>query len=144
MSEDPFAGRHEITAEEYRAYLSSAGQTVFVPPVAGDAVPDWQTNEKAFMAKVVKFATEHGWEDIYHTYRSASSSPGFPDLVMGRGWRLEVAELKVGDNKPTRQQERWLDRFRAIAGAARERGFDGIGVRVWWPEDVEEIEEVLR
>jgi hypothetical protein len=138
---DPFAGRSEISSEEYAAWRGAGSPTVLVPPV-GEAVPDWQTSEKAFMAKVVGFATEHGWLS-YHTHKSANSAPGFPDLVMVRGGSLEFAELKVGTGKPTKQQERWFGALWELEGIASTYGFDGIGVRLWYPDDWQEIERTL-
>jgi hypothetical protein len=126
---DPFAGKTEISAEEYRAFVD--GRYPDFPPIE-ETAPAWQTSETAFQAKVVKYATEHGWMS-YHTWKSANSSPGFPDLVMIRGDRIVVAELKVGTNKVTKDQRAWLD------------AFDGAGIipHVWRPDDVEFIEEVL-
>lgn len=129
---DPFDGRTEMSAEEFNAWRASGSPTALIPPV-GETVPDWQMNEKAFMARVVKFASEHGWTE-YHTFKSANSAPGFPDLVLARMPVIRVAELKVGGNKPTKDQRWWLDAF-AVAG---------IPADVWTPDDIEEIEEVLR
>lgn len=143
----PFGDRSEMTADEFNRLLAGS-PTALVPPVE-DAVPDWTTSEKKFQAKVVQYATEHGWDDPkpYHTYDSASSEPGFPDLVMTRirdGLiRLEVVELKIEGKKPTKDQEKWLARFRSVRDAARAAGYDGIGVWVWWPDDWQTIERIL-
>jgi carbohydrate-selective porin OprB len=144
MSVDPFDGRTEMSAADFVAWRSSQGQTGIVIPPAEETAPDWQTSEKAFQQKVDDFAREHGWALRYHTWRSANSSPGFCDWVAIRGARLEIAELKVADNKPTKAQLHWLDAFRAVSEAARAFGFEGIGVRLWVPEMWSEIEEVLR
>lgn len=129
---DPFAGRTSISAEEYRAYLDSGA--LCMPSVEDLPPPDWQTSEKAFMAKVVRFAIAHGWDVPYHTFESAHSAPGFPDLVFKRGGKVRrVAELKVGGKKPTKDQLAWLDAFAAA----------GIPADVWTPADWPVIEEVL-
>lgn len=147
ITADPtiFGDRSEMSSEEFQSLIS--GGPSLVPPALVDAVPDWQTNEKAFMAKVVKYATDHGWES-YHTHTSANSAPGFPDLVMvrvqGLYGRIEVAELKVGRNRPTKAQQQWLSLLRLVSETARTFGYTGIGVRVWTPADWDEIEEVLR
>lgn len=130
---DPFDGRSEITAEEFRAYLA-AGQPILLLP-AEPTIPDWQTRESAFLAKVDAYAKEHGWL-TYHTWKSANSAPGFPDLVMLRAGQLIVAELKVGTNRTTKAQDQWLDAFREMPTYA-------VDVFVWYPEAWEMIEEVL-
>lgn len=94
-------------------------------------------SEKEFQADVIKFAKRNGWDDVYHTYNSKRSAPGFLDCVFARESRAPhviVAELKVGDNQPTEDQERWLNYFRAA----------GVPTFVWWPKDWAEIMETLR
>ena len=81
-------------------------------------------SEKAFTAAVVALAGAHGWEP-YHTHDSRRSQPGFPDLVLVRPPALILAELKVGANAPTPDQDRWL----ALLGAV-----PGVRVRLWRPE----------
>jgi hypothetical protein len=130
---DPFDGRAEMTSEEYRSWLAEANQTVFVPPAPVDARPDWTTSEKRFMAKVVKYATEHGWR-VSHTYNSANSEPGVPDLEMLRRGVLVKAELKVPGNKPTKDQRWWLDELSKVPG---------VEVFLWYPDMWEEIARIL-
>jgi hypothetical protein len=131
----PFGDRTEISAEEYRAWLAGQGQTVFVPPAAIEIEPDWRTSEKAFLQKVTDYARERRWR-VYHTWKSANSSPGFPDLVFLRAGVLGFAELKVGDNKPTKPQQDWLADLAAVNSVAF--------VALWYPDDWPTIEEVLR
>jgi hypothetical protein len=50
-----------------------------------------------------------------------------------RGPRLIVAELKVGNNLPTAEQDEWLLAFKAA----------GVPAFVWWPGDWPKIVEVL-
>lgn len=122
-----------MTSAELLAWQAAGSPQTFIPP-AEETPPAWQTNEKAFMAKVVAYATEHGWLS-YHTHKSASSQPGFPDLVFKRDGRVRrVAELKLAGKKPTRDQREWLDAFAAA----------GIPADVWTPDDWDAIVEVLK
>ncbi|HET9755290.1 MAG TPA: hypothetical protein VFP66_02210 [Candidatus Limnocylindrales bacterium] len=75
--------------------------------------------------------TAHGWR----TPVSADGA-GFPDLVLIRGRRLVVAELKRSvKNRPTPNQLDWLAAFRAA----------GVEVYVWTcDDDTESIAQVLR
>jgi hypothetical protein len=72
-------------------------------------------SEAAFQAKVVALAVDNGFE-VYHTFDSRRSAPGYPDLVIAKPGRLIVAELKVGRNKPTPAQEKWLRLYESIPG----------------------------
>ncbi len=131
---DPFDGRSEMTAEDYLAWQAAGSPTALILPAPVKTAPDWTTNEKAFMARVVKYATEQGWDVPYHTHNSASSQPGFPDLVFKRDGRVQlVAELKVGENKATKDQRDWLSAF--------ERS--GIPAYILRPEQWAFIEELL-
>lgn len=132
---DALGDRTEMSAAEYRAYLAGQGQTLFVPVLTEAAAPEWRTNEKAFLQRVTDFAIKHG-HLAYHTHKSANSAPGFPDLVTLRGGVLRFAELKVGGNKPTKQQQVWLDGLDEVEGA--------VSVHLWYPDDWMTIEEVLR
>lgn len=68
--------------------------------------------------------------EVYHTFLSVRSSPGFPDLLLarlgadGRTHMLAV-ELKSERGVVTEAQQQWLDLF---AGA-------GIAAHVWRPAD---------
>lgn len=129
----PFGDRAEMSAEEFNRLVGGQGQTVVVPP-AEDAAPDWTTSEKRFQQKVMDYARSHGWELCYHTFDSASSAPGFPDLVLGKGGVIRwVAELKLVGKRPTKDQQAWLDAFAAA----------GIPADVWTPDDIEAIERIL-
>lgn len=73
---------------------------------------------------------------FYHTYRSTFSVAGFPDYLALRGNKQVVAELKVGKDKPTAEQEEWLHAFSEL---------DNCEVHVWRPEDtLEAIAEILK
>lgn len=54
---------------------------------------------------------------------------GFPDLVMVRGGRLIAAELKRRTERPTAEQQQWLDAFSQVPGAS---------AFVWRPADLED------
>ncbi|MGH2878933.1 MAG: VRR-NUC domain-containing protein [Solirubrobacteraceae bacterium] len=88
--------------------------------------------EKQFQTAVVEYAELNGWL-VYHTYDSRRSNPGFPDLVMARGYRLVFAELKSEKGRESRAQTEWLD---ALGRATPE-------VWLWRPSDWPEIEGVL-
>lgn len=88
--------------------------------------------ERAFQAQVVQYAKLHGWL-VFHDFDSRRSEPGLPDLLMVRGSRLVFAELKVGKNKLSAAQEKWVAALSVTANA----------VYVWRPEDWQSIELVL-
>ena len=97
-------------------------------------------SEKEFMAQVVQYARLCGWA-AYHTHDSRHSAKGFPDLVLARagrpggGGRVVMAELKVGRNEPTEEQQAWLDVLGAVPG---------VEVYLWRPTNFDDIQEVLR
>lgn len=89
-------------------------------------------SEAEFQAKVRKFAKEAGWL-IYHTRDSRGSDKGFPDLVLVRPPYVVFAELKREGEKPTPEQQRWLDDLDNCGQAAY----------LWRPSDWDEILKVL-
>jgi hypothetical protein len=66
-------------------------------------------------------AERWGWLR-YHTRVSWKSAGGFPDLVLARGGRVIVAELKGPRGAVEPEQRRWLDELRLC---------EGIEVYVW-------------
>ena len=83
-------------------------------------------SEKAFMAAIVRLATTHGWK-VYHPFDSRKSAPGYPDLTMARsGEPVLFAELKIGSEKPTLEQEHWLTTLRHALHTE---------VYLWYPAD---------
>lgn len=88
--------------------------------------------EKQFQAQVIKLARLLRWK-VYHTHDSRRSVAGFPDLLLIRHEVILVAELKVGKNKVTPEQEGWLEAFRSA----------GVRAYVWRPEDWMEIESII-
>ena len=84
--------------------------------------------EAELQANVLELARLLKWR-CYHTFDSRRSEPGFPDLVMLRGERIIVAELKSERGRLTTEQDAWLDAFRAaLAGA-------DVTIAVWKPRD---------
>lgn len=74
--------------------------------------------EKAWQRKVIDAAKWHGWRCVH--IRNVEIAPGrytvpyegdsgLPDLVLARGGRSLLVELKRDGKKPTRDQQAWLD-----------------------------------
>jgi len=84
------------------------------------------------MQAVIELALYAGWL-VYHTHDSRRSQAGFPDLCLVRGKRLIFAELKVGKNRVTKEQRRWIEGLREARQV----------VYVWTPSDWHAIEQVL-
>jgi hypothetical protein len=104
-------------------------------------------SESELQRAVIECAKRHGWR-VAHFNRARASSgnwitpvqgdaAGFPDLVLLRGTKLIVAELKAKYRKPNEQQWEWLKAFEQV-------GADG--VYVWDPSDwgSGHIEKILR
>ncbi len=106
------------------------------------------TSETAWQQQVVTGAETLGWH-IFHD--NATNRPrkcrscgaytpgrrnvkGFPDLVMVKGPRLIVAELKDEYGVVSEEQQAWLDWFRAVPG---------VEVYTWRPRDSAEVTRVL-
>lgn len=99
--------------------------------------------EAQFTTAVLELARILGWRSAHfrpaqtkHGWRTAvqGDGKGFPDLVLLRRDRVVIAELKVGKNKPTDEQEAWLAAWQKT----------GASVWVWTPDDWPNIETVLR
>jgi len=86
-------------------------------------------SEKEFQQQVIDLAKLRGYEFVYHTWSSKHSPTGFPDLIMLKGKKMIVAELKVGKNQLSAEQYFWLCAFGEITK----------NVFVWYPEDWDEI-----
>ncbi len=91
-----------------------------------------QPSEREFMGMVIDFAKLKRWF-VYHTHDSRRSVAGFPDLVLLRPPQKVVAELKVGKNRVTAEQNLWLNLFEEC----------GVPAYVWTPNDWQEIQRVL-
>ncbi len=92
-----------------------------------------QISHKAFQQQVIEVARAGGFDRIYFTWNSRHSPAGFPDLIMLKGSRMVVAELKTGKDKVRPEQQAWLDAFALVTP----------GVYVWRPSDSEDIDRIL-
>ena len=90
---------------------------------------------KQFQQQIIDLAKLSGYEWIYHTWNSRHSPAGFPDLVIIKEGRQIVAELKVGKDNLSAEQYFWLLEFKKVKNTE---------VYVWWPNDWDEIERVIR
>ena len=89
--------------------------------------------EQGFQQAIIELAMLSGFEHIYHTWDSRNSPAGFPDLIMLKGKRMIVVEVKVKEPLSA-EQYFWLLAFRDITKE----------VFLWTLDDWDEIEEVLR
>lgn len=103
--------------------------------------------ERQFTTTLIAFARLHRWRvahfrsarvmrggrEIYETPVDGDGK-GFLDLELVRSPRLIKAELKVGRNKTTAEQDEWYASYEGIPGIER---------YIWYPEDWNEIERLL-
>lgn len=128
----------DLSTAAGRAAATAAGLPVPEQPATDGSTPGAKAgpgkamSEKAWQARVVKFARDHGWM-VYHTLVSKGSEPGFPDLVLVREWVI-FAELKTDRGRLTKAQKDWLE---ALQDATTK-------VYVWRPSDWDEVVRVLR
>ena len=97
--------------------------------------PLLSVTERDFQRSVVGYAKRRGWK-YYHTVNARRSVKGFPDLVLVRGNRVIFAELKVGRNKRTQQQEEWATALNAVGGNCE--------YYCWSPECMGDVMYILR
>lgn len=111
---------------------------------------EWErtVSEGVFQAQVIELARVLGWRvahfrgvrvqrrdgSVRHQTPVQADGVGFPDLVMVRGPRLIVAELKSGRGRATAEQEAWLAAFEGVPGCE---------VYVWRPRDWDALAAVL-
>ncbi len=81
---------------------------------------------------VIPYARLKGWR-VYFTHTSKFSPAGFPDLVLVRGPRLMMRELKTERGVVTGAQADWLERLYAA----------GVDASVWRPSDWPAIQKEL-
>lgn len=109
--------------------------------------------EQEFLRRVIDLAKMTGWR-VAH-FRPAMTAKGgwitrmdghygFPDLVLVRPPRLLFAELKVGKNKVTTEQQEWL----AALGRCRYDPMEDVATPIevfeWRPEQWYGIVKILR
>lgn len=85
-------------------------------------------SEKDLQQTIVDAARRLGWA-VYHTHDSRKSTPGFPDLVMLRGERCLVFELKTARGRVKPEQTTWLELFNNA----------GINARIVRPKDLDDV-----
>lgn len=100
-------------------------------------------SESGFQATLVEMARRLGWR-VAHFRRAkvgakwmtpvAADGAGWPDLVLARAGVVIFAELKVGRNRTTAEQDAWLADLRAA----------GLTAVVWYPHMWDEIEKTLK
>jgi hypothetical protein len=100
-------------------------------------------SENEFTAQVIRYAHLLGWRVAhFRPGRTArgwrtpveGDGAGFPDLVLVKGRRLIVAELKVAGRKPTPAQLAWARSFEDA----------GVSYHLWTPERWPDIEALLQ
>jgi hypothetical protein len=125
-----------------------------------------ELTEAAFMAQVIGLARVYGWR-IYHPpagghgsaktggrrvdHEQVPEGRGFPDLLLLKGGRLIVAELKTRTGRMRQDQQEWLDAFNQMgyaiddlygsADTAWPRA--GVVANIWRPEDWDVIRRFL-
>jgi len=92
-------------------------------------------SEDEFTDQVIELFQLYGWK-VVHFDRARKKNggwrtpirgdPGSPDILAARCGKVIHAELKVGRNKPTEDQEQWLHHL-------------GEGAYLWYPCDWETI-----
>jgi hypothetical protein len=92
-------------------------------------------SEDEFTDQVIELFQLYGWK-VVHFDRARKKNggwrtpirgdPGSPDIIAARNGTKVFAELKVGRNKPTKDQEQWLHHL-------------GDGAYLWYPCDWETI-----
>lgn len=116
----------------------------------GARVKSLKLTEAEFTRQVIDLAHARGWLVMHQRpartskgWRTAISGDiGFPDLVMVRDGRLVFAELKVGKNKMSAAQERWIEQLQSVRSVAGVRANSVMAVE-WRPEDWDCIELFL-
>jgi len=70
--------------------------------------------EKQFMGALIDYLRLRQWE-VYHTFDSRRSAPGFPDVIAARAGRIAAIETKSLTGKLSPAQERWLGILGGVA-----------------------------
>ena len=129
-------GRRHASAPEGASPKKSSSHSPTLSVEDGRAAlrreSNFSVNEKVWQARVERVLYINGFV-VYHTYRSTRSNPGFPDVFAVResDGALIVAELKVGDNKPSDAQKRWLAAFSNVTVPPL--------VGLWYPRHYAEV-----
>lgn len=103
-------------------------------PVGVSAGSRPRLTEEQFLRLVLDLAALNHWV-CYHTHNSLHSARGFPDLVMVRGGRLLICELKTDTGRTTPEQDLWAAELRAVPAP--------VEYHCWRPGDWTAIQETL-
>lgn len=96
-------------------------------------------SEREFQQHIIGAAEQLGWR-CYHATAAKDGAPGFPDLVLAHPTRgIVFAELQTNRGKPSPEQQDWLLVLRAAAQLTN----GGVQVRIWKPDDLNDILSVL-
>lgn len=107
-----------------------------VPPALFDQ------DEKSFTDQVLDLAALYRWRRAHFRpgrtmagWRTpvAGDGAGFPDLILLKGARIVVAELKARRGRLSPDQLDWLEAWRQV----------GVEVYVWRPDDWDTIGRIL-
>ena len=97
--------------------------------------------ERDFQRTIIEAAEALGWMVYHNAYAKGNlrsrTSVGFPDLILVHSrYDLPVLawEIKVGRNKPTEAQRKWLHRLEACS----------ISIKVITPDDWEYVKQKLK
>lgn len=132
-----------------KGLVITEGPTAKIEPAAEKRVQGVTLSEVEFQGQVIDLAQSLGWKvasfrkvrvqrkngDTYWETPVAADGKGFLDLELVRPPRVLKAELKVGDNTTTPEQEDWIALY---------AGCPGVECYVWWPAHWLRIVEVLR
>jgi hypothetical protein len=105
--------------------------------------------ERQWQERVIEYAQGRGWKvahfravrvhrkdgSVHHETPVAADGKGFPDLILVHKafGKVVAAELKVGKNKTSPEQDNWLDHFAAAL----------VPTFVWFPSDWDDVVQVL-
>ena len=100
--------------------------------------------EKDFATQVEHLFTLFGWRWTHFEPAIRQSGEwatalrgmkGLPDYIAVRDGKLIFAEIKGDRGRLTPDQTEWIERLRAVREVRTE---------TWWPDDLQEIKELLR
>lgn len=100
--------------------------------------------ERELTDQMIALARLTGWRSFHVRQARTKESwrtpvqgdgKGFPDLLLLRGGSMIVAELKVGKNALTYEQEAWLGAFQQV---------EEVRAYTWRDEDWNKVEKTLR
>lgn len=97
-----------------------------------------QVSERAFQRWVTDYAEWRHWL-WFHDMDSRRNKAGLPDLILVRGGRLVLVELKTELGRLRASQRDWLAALKSV----EERAQGAVEVYVWRPSDRPSIERIL-